>query len=374
MKLTLASIILTGLLFSPKPIANEVSDFNTVYKAYNQALESGDKEQTLELAKQAVSLGESTFIDDRENLHNLKLNLAAAYIDVKEHEQAAKTYEALREEIERRDGKVSQDYLTVTLDLLELYSRNDWPRQKREYRDNRAESIASHVISLTKKLAKKTPETATSNFYIASKVLYNSKGIPKNYVSVVKLTEKARNMLVNDFGENDLKTIETRYRLGRLNMRKGRYKKAIENFEEVVATIEAEYDTSHPYEVASHAALIEVYENLGKSDESTKHCIAIGQITPWEDDAEPTPLYRVNPRYPIEYARRGKQGYTKIRFDISASGFVKNIEVIESNGKSFNESSITALEKWRYAPKFENGKAVATTGIEVQLDYQLRGS
>ena len=61
-------------------------------------------------------------------------------------------------------------------------------------------------------------------------------------------------------------------------------------------------------------------------------------------------------------------------FDISASGFVENIQVIDSSSPLFTKESIAALNKWRYAPKFENGQAVTATDIKVQLDYKIRGN
>ena len=180
-------------------------------------------------------------------------------------------------------------------------------------------------------------------------------------------------MLAN-FGESDQKTIEARYFAGRLNMTPGRYENAVENLETIVSTIKTSLETSHPYELASHAALIETYEKLGKSEEATKHCVAIGQLTPWKEDIEPTPLYRINPKYPKSYSKNGRQGHTQMTFDISASGFVENIQVIDSSSPLFTKESIAALNKWRYAPKFENGQAVTATDIKVQLDYKIRGN
>lgn len=44
--------------------------------------------------------------------------------------------------------------------------------------------------------------------------------------------------------------------------------------------------------------------------------------------------------------------------------------VIRKGGALFEKESIEALNKWRYAPKFENGKAVEAQS-SVQLDYTI---
>ena len=48
-----------------------------------------------------------------------------------------------------------------------------------------------------------------------------------------------------------------------------------------------------------------------------------------------------------------------------------NATIIESSGgKDFHKSALAALKKWRYAPKFEEGKAV-NSDASVQLDFKM---
>lgn len=60
-----------------------------------------------------------------------------------------------------------------------------------------------------------------------------------------------------------------------------------------------------------------------------------------------------------------------MEFDITQSGFVENIKVLKSEGGSaFEREAVKAMEKWRYAPKFENGQAVVASA-KVQLDFKI---
>jgi TonB family protein len=139
----------------------------------------------------------------------------------------------------------------------------------------------------------------------------------------------------------------------------------------VIASVTSAIDTSHPYELASHASLVQLYEKKGQSDEATEHCIAIGRMTPWSDEIEPVPLYRIDPRYPEKMARKGDEGYAILEFTISSFGFVEDITIIESSHRDFEKTSLDALAKWRYAPKIEDGQAVESGRRKVKLDFTL---
>ena len=114
-----------------------------------------------------------------------------------------------------------------------------------------------------------------------------------------------------------------------------------------------------------------IFETKGKSEEATEHCLAIGRMKPWRDDIEPAPLYRVNPKYPVNYARKSKEGSAIVAFDISPFGFVENARILESDGELFEKESLAAIKQWRYAPKFVEGEAVVAKGQKVRLDFRL---
>ncbi len=75
--------------------------------------------------------------------------------------------------------------------------------------------------------------------------------------------------------------------------------------------------------------------------------------------------------YPFSSARRDKSGMVILGFTISKSGTVMDPNIIESRGGSaFEKSSLAVLKQWRYAPKFEDGKAVEAYST-VQLDFKM---
>ncbi len=61
----------------------------------------------------------------------------------------------------------------------------------------------------------------------------------------------------------------------------------------------------------------------------------------------------------------------QLSLTIDKNGFVTNPEVIKSKGgKSFEIETLKALKKWRYAPKFIDGKPVEAE-TTVQIDFSV---
>jgi protein TonB len=71
---------------------------------------------------------------------------------------------------------------------------------------------------------------------------------------------------------------------------------------------------------------------------------------------------RVTPVAPGGIPRRTK-GYVVVVFDISESGKVTGVDVVESEPRGvFDDAATTAVRKWVYEPRKENGVAVASQG------------
>lgn len=89
-------------------------------------------------------------------------------------------------------------------------------------------------------------------------------------------------------------------------------------------------------------------------------------------DAQPRPMVRTDPQYPVDAARDGIEGYVALSFGVSASGQVTDIEIIEAEPKRvFDRAAKRALSNWRYQPKKVDGTAVAMSGLQVRLDFTL---
>ncbi|MBP7665186.1 MAG: energy transducer TonB, partial [Shewanella sp.] len=170
--------------------------------------------------------------------------------------------------------------------------------------------------------------------------------------------------------ENAIDRVKATYVVGAVEYAEKHDDKAIPLLLEVVKQFEA-LNFSHPYALSAHAYLVELYERQGKRDESTAHCIAIGKMRPWADAQEQQPIFRIVPDYPMSYVKQRKSGWVQLKFTVDENGFVKNPEILASKGGAlFEKETLKMIDKWRYAPKFENGIAVEAQ-TTVQLDYTI---
>jgi protein TonB len=99
--------------------------------------------------------------------------------------------------------------------------------------------------------------------------------------------------------------------------------------------------------------------------------ISIGSVGAMRD-GDATPIVRIEPKYPVQAARDGKEGWVKLSFTINEVGGVEDVTVLDADPKRvFDREARRALGKWKYKPKIEDGKPMKQFGLTVQLDFKL---
>jgi len=89
-------------------------------------------------------------------------------------------------------------------------------------------------------------------------------------------------------------------------------------------------------------------------------------------DSDVTPVFRMNPNYPMQARLKNIEGFVVMRFDITETGQTDNISVIQASPPQiFNFSAIRAIRKWKYKPKIENGRAVRQNNLMVTVEFNL---
>jgi protein TonB len=102
--------------------------------------------------------------------------------------------------------------------------------------------------------------------------------------------------------------------------------------------------------------------------------VNIGGIGAMMRDGDATPVVRIDPKYPPEAARDGKEGWVELSFTINEVGGVEDVEVIDADPKRvFDREAKRALRKWKYRPKVVDGVAEKQFGLKVRLDFKLGG-
>lgn len=90
-------------------------------------------------------------------------------------------------------------------------------------------------------------------------------------------------------------------------------------------------------------------------------------------ESEVMPLNDVSPDYPRYALQRGIEGHVKLAFTINRAGAVENLRVLEASPHNvFEREARRAAVRWRFAPRTENGLAVAREAVKT-LYFRLEG-
>ncbi|MGJ8682091.1 TonB family protein [Paraglaciecola sp.] len=84
------------------------------------------------------------------------------------------------------------------------------------------------------------------------------------------------------------------------------------------------------------------------------------------------PIVRIPPKYPLDAAKEGIEGWVKLSFSVSNSGTVENIQILDAQPKRiFNKSAKRALAKWKYKPNIANGVSQSQDNLTVMLEFKI---
>lgn len=89
------------------------------------------------------------------------------------------------------------------------------------------------------------------------------------------------------------------------------------------------------------------------------------------DVKPPRVISRVEPRFPQALVIARMSGSVTVRCTIDRNGAVRNVEVVRSTFKGFEEPVLEALPRWRFAPGSLNGRAVDTI-FELNVQFSAR--
>ena len=87
-------------------------------------------------------------------------------------------------------------------------------------------------------------------------------------------------------------------------------------------------------------------------------------------DGDALAIVRILPRYPSHALSRGIEGWVLLEFTISELGLAINPVVVDSEPRGvFDRSAISAVRKWKYRPKMEDGKAVKRPNVRQLISF-----
>lgn len=182
---------------------------------------------------------------------------------------------------------------------------------------------------------------------------------------------KAHEMFANQLGPDHFKTGYALLSLARFHVASQRHSRAEPHLLAALEVFEKDRNYRN-YELLTLTLLVQVYEELGQRDAATPYCQAIGQITPWTDDQEYRPLYKKAPEYPVKAVQSNVEGHVVLEYTVDENGLVQSPAVVDRSGsEAFIGASMIAVDSFRYAPRFVDGKPVPTRGVKNRFTFDL---
>ena len=305
--------VIVAVVSSGAAVAATSSDefvFREAYQTYERLHGQERHKQSLPYAKRALEFGEKIFGDAHANTAALTYNYALNLLAVGDADSSKAVLKETVRRYQLNHGEDSEELIPVYMDLGRASAKFRESQPQRGYYE-RALKIASGVYG--KSSARYAHLTLDAGIGLLD----------------LAVSPKAKSYLVRAFnlykqlqGENHPTTGLAALYLGKFYLTKRQHGFAMEYLEIALQAFQSDTGTSNDLELMTHAFLVEVKEELGRRDEATEHCLAIGRISPADPNKEFQPLFRRKPEYPRYALARGLEGYVDFRFTIDEQGFV----------------------------------------------------
>lgn len=362
-------LVLLATLLSASAYAenSDVAAFNEAWQAYEVATASDDAALETDAAARVLDGGKRIFTDSDEELTVITHNYGVALSDSGDREGAVPVLkEALRlgEIIYGEDGA---GLIPILADLADAEAAPFKPGpQVSKYK--RALKIADAQFG------KQGVEYADLAFRASRNVYLMSLSM-----NARKYMIEARDIYAALPQPETLNVGMAHFYLGKMDFTKQRYRTSSEHLESALERFSGPEDTNRALRLLARALLVQTYEHRNLTEQATQHCVAIGRESQLSPDQDYLPIFRVAPMYPMSMLRAGKSGHVDLEFVIDENGFVQKPIVVarQVNGKErsrssdFDKAAMDAVERFRYAPKFEDGEAVAVAGVKTRISFAI---
>lgn len=371
-----AAVFILMALASPWAVADEprsaAAQINDAFKAYQEAEQSGDASAVWAAANAAYVL--ATELDaSPETLIVLADNYALSIQrrnGFRRSETLLRVLEHEIELIEQHWGPDSEALVNPLRDYARAQYQQDFDQGDSRRRFRRVEDLIDQHFS------EPDLDRASRLYQLAEAQLYSGATSDGD-----DNLEKAIEIYHDLLPDEDVRIGLAHHLAGRLVFAQRDYEEAIEYFERSTTALAPDGVSRNPAGLSAYAFLVQSYSELGDEDKATEYCLEIGRSTPAQANADYEPIYRIPPRYPRSAASQGIEGWVVLEFTVDEQGFVRNPVAIDSEfskndrpartERAMINTAIDAVNKFRYAPRFEDGEAVATHGVKNRFSFEL---
>ncbi len=352
----LASFTLSTSVLATDMDQQNKQAFKNAYSAFQEATKTGSRETQTSTALAAYEIGKNIYKSEPITLGLLAKNYGNLEEDPKKAIKALKHAVTLHESVYGPNSYKMADLLTE-LALAKIEKTNSFTRNNTLKRAK--ELIVSHK-------GEKSIEMA--HFHMS----VGKTAIKLGDLRAIKYFKKAKEIFDKS---NDpsigIEVATANFWIGRSYLEKKQYEQATEQLTASLETL-SKASPNGQLTMANHAYLIQVYENQNLRDKATKHCQAIGKVTPVDANQDYLPIYRTSAEYPRYALDISQEGHAIINFTVDEEGLVQNPKISDFEGTTqFGHEAIKAVKKFRYIPRYQDNKPVKTHNVKYRFSYQI---
>ena len=354
--------LLGSLLLAASAVAAPISEeMGVAFGLYSDALKAGDHKLALTHAGTVETLAARELNADDPSRLAASLNYATALLNVKENKRAIRAFEKSLALYEAAYGETDERLLGLLVRMVAASGDHFSSSPQDEYA-RRAMKIAKSAHGGD------SVDYARYAFDVGKQVFHYQPSTKS-----IRFIREANTIFTKQLGPSDVETARTEFLLGKFALMQKRHKAAEKHFVRALQGFEqdpspAGFDSSR----ITRGFLVNVYETMNQSEKATEHCIAIGSMSPAAPDEEMLPVFRRAPSYPVEMLREGKSGYVEFRYTVDSQGFVRDPVVTKVTDREFVDAATQAVEGFRYAPRFSEGKPVATENVRTRIRFETK--
>ncbi|MDA0789108.1 MAG: TonB family protein [Proteobacteria bacterium] len=346
-----AVCMVLAIAFTTCARADERGDFEQSYARYERHMEANEPELALASARDAYRLGTRLFGQDSVNTANLAINYATLLNDSNDFKSARKVLKGKLRILEARYGKDAVELVPIAIQTARAAKD---PTAALEHLQRAASLSQGYEDDLME---------AQRNFDILTILLARGgTALTEPYV------DRAYEIYSDRLDARD-------FRLGLMAYHKSRWASHHSEFDQgidyllqaLVAFKGAPNEPMGDLELNVRIQLVQLLEQLGRSDQATEHLLKLSAAIPWSASAEP--VYRRQAEFPPGVVQSLKDGAVRLSFTVDGNGFVTDPRVIESSNAVLNDAAIRMVLGFRYVPRLVDGHTVSTPGVEYRESF-----
>ena len=346
-KYQLIAIILVVFFIAPVAAADKGKDFQRAYRSYQQHIEANNLEQALPAAEDAYKLGSRLYGRKSLNAAKLAINYATLLNDTGEFKRARRVLKGKLKIMEEAYDSDADELVAILMELGRAEFDTRRPKDGLAYFERISAMLDNHENDLYRGM---------KNWDIV-KILLRRQGnaFTRKYV------EAAHEYYSNQLIPSDIRLGLASYHMALWKLADNQFEEAVSYLDASLIAFKTDESQMHELEKTVRMMLVNTLENAKESELATTHCLALGRNQTWKVPAKP--LYFSMPDFPPELTNTALVGEFTLEFTIDEDGFVRNPGVTRSTHADMDEVVMEAIGKFRYAPRFVEGKPVATEGM-----------